>query len=563
MNGDETTTLETLTAARNPRRLFASIGAAGWVLAATFVAARALPPRSPETSGGVVLSENFDEMTAPALPYGWVATNAQGPDPLWVTDGGDSDTPPNAAHIDDPNAVSDKRLDSPPIPITTSSAQLTFRQSVDLYAFLEGGLPGEEDCLPLIPYDGGVLEISIGGGDFEDILTAGGAFLHGGYECTLVSSPLAGRLAWVGGSGTGSPPPYLTTTVTLPPTAAGNTVVLRWRMGSSGQQVEGIWTGWWIDSITLCDGYVCGAVPMPAGVNVDTSGNGVWEPGETVDVAPLYINDGNVALNLWGTATSLTGPEGATYTITDSNAYYGSILPGFLGGCQFTPDCYAVSVNDPTPRPLQHWDVQLSESLSTGAAVARALHIGGSFTDVPSWNNFYRNIETVFHDGITGGCGSGDYCPDASTLRKQMAVFLLKSKFESAYVPPAAVGIFADVPATDPFAPWIEDLYNRGITGGCSSAPLEYCPDQPVLRQQMAVFLLKTLLGSSYAPPACTGLFTDVSCPSLFADWIEDLYHRQIAAGCGGGNFCPTNPTTRGEMASFVVNTFGLSLYGP
>jgi hypothetical protein len=84
-----------------------------------------------------------------------------------------------------------------------------------------------------------------------------------------------------------------------------------------------------------------------------------------------------------------------------------------------------------------------------------------------------------------------------------------------------------------------------------------------VNRQQMSVFLLKTLLGSGYAPPACTGVFADVPCSNNFASWIEDLYSRHIAAGCGGSNFCPANPTTRGQMAPFLSNTFGLKLYAP
>ncbi len=138
-----------------------------------------------------------------------------------------------------------------------------------------------------------------------------------------------------------------------------------------------------------------------------------------------------------------------------------------------------------------------------------------------------------------------------------MAVFVLKAKNGSNYVPPPAVGIFTDVPASDPFAPWIEELYNLGVVGGCGAGPM-YCPDNPVLRQQMPVFLLKTLEGSGYTPPACTGIFGDVPCPSLFADWIEDLVNRGIAAGCGGGNFCPGNPTTRGQMAPFLVKTFSL-----
>jgi S-layer homology domain len=143
-----------------------------------------------------------------------------------------------------------------------------------------------------------------------------------------------------------------------------------------------------------------------------------------------------------------------------------------------------------------------------------------------------------------------------------MAVFVLKAMFGSTYNPPGATGVFADVPVSDPFAGWIEDLYNRGVVAGCGPGPT-FCPDNPVNRQQMSVFLLKTLLGSGYVPPACKGVFADVPCSNAFAPWIEALYSRHIAAGCGGNNFCPTNPTTRGQMAPFLSNTFDLKLYGP
>jgi hypothetical protein len=74
-----------------------------------------------------------------------------------------------------------------------------------------------------------------------------------------------------------------------------------------------------------------------------------------------------------------------------------------------------------------------------------------------------------------------------------MAVFLLKAHLGSGYVPPAATGtVFSDVPASAFAADWIEDLYARGITGGCGSNPLRYCPTNPNNRQQMAVFITKT-----------------------------------------------------------------------
>ena len=93
-----------------------------------------------------------------------------------------------------------------------------------------------------------------------------------------------------------------------------------------------------------------------------------------------------------------------------------------------------------------------------------------------------------------------------------MAVFLLKSKYGVCYVPPPCTGVFPDVPCPSNFAPWIEALAAEGITGGCGGG--NYCPTNPVRRDQMAVFLLKAKHGSTYVPPACSGDFADVPCPS-------------------------------------------------
>jgi hypothetical protein len=71
-----------------------------------------------------------------------------------------------------------------------------------------------------------------------------------------------------------------------------------------------------------------------------------------------------------------------------------------------------------------------------------------------------------------------------------MAVFLLKTEHGAAFMPPAATGMFADVPAADLYAPWIEQLAREGITHGCGSTT--YCPADPVTRAQMAVFLVLT-----------------------------------------------------------------------
>jgi len=221
-----------------------------------------------------------------------------------------------------------------------------------------------------------------------------------------------------------------------------------------------------------------------------------------------------------------------------------------------------VTVDDPAIRPAVHWDATLHETLSNGRPATWTLHLGRSFADTPPSNTFYPFIENIFHNAVTAGCGAGNFCPSSAVAREQMAVVVLKAKEGNTFLPPAATGIFTDVPASDPFAPWIEELYRRGVVAGCGAGPT-YCPDAPVLRQQMPVFLLKTLIGSAYTPPACVGVFADTPCSNPFAPWVEDLLTRSISAGCGGGSYCPANAATRGQMATFLVKTFGLRLVRP
>ncbi len=180
------------------------------------------------------------------------------------------------------------------------------------------------------------------------------------------------------------------------------------------------------------------------------------------------------------------------------------------------------------------------------------------FLDVPGSHPFHGFVERVLRDGVASGCGGGNYCPTAAATRAQMAVFLLRSKNGAAYTPPPATGtVFLDVPAGSFAAAWIEALAAAQVTGGCGGG--NYCPGSPVTRDQMAVFLLRTLEGPAYTPPACaTPVFADVPCSSGFARWIDELAARGITAGCGGGDYCPASPVTRGQMAVFLVTTFGL-----
>jgi hypothetical protein len=123
------------------------------------------------------------------------------------------------------------------------------------------------------------------------------------------------------------------------------------------------------------------------------------------------------------------------------------------------------------------------------------------------------------------------------------------------------VSSFEDVPSDYWAWTYIEGLYGAGVTGGCSTTPLLYCPMNVVTRDQMAVFLLKAKYGGAYnAPPAggSTG-FSDVPANYWAAAWIKQLATEGITGGCGVGIYCPVAPVTRDQMAVFLLK----AKYGP
>ncbi len=118
---------------------------------------------------------------------------------------------------------------------------------------------------------------------------------------------------------------------------------------------------------------------------------------------------------------------------------------------------------------------------------------------------------------------------------------------------------FADVPCNHWAFGWIEKFYQERITEGCSLDPLKYCPDAPLTRGQMAVFIIKLLYGSN---PICNNnipcedtlpYFSDVPSGHIFYRYIQKMKETGITVGCGDGIYCPDRPITRAEMAVFIV----------
>src|SRR5215213_1071720 len=214
-------------------------------------------------------------------------------------------------------------------------------------------------------------------------------------------------------------------------------------------------------------------------------------------------------------------------------------------------------------QPLQKWGntyLNVLSELINAASSSPTL-----FEDVPSSHVYWREIETIYTNGITVGCSISPrrFCPSSYLDRAQIAVFNLKANFGSGYIPPSPPwDRFADNWSPAPaFEAWAEGMYNAGLTGGCASSPIPlYCPWQLASREQAAIFGLRMKYGMGFTPPAATGtIFADMPNTNYWSiSWAEKAYADGILPHCGidpsTGKplFCPTLLVDRG-LASYII----------
>jgi hypothetical protein len=348
----------------------------------------------------------------------------------------------------------------------------------------------------------------------------------------------------------------------LPPVASSNSPLCAGQMlrlsayPSAGATYS--WTGPNGFASTLQAPTIPNATSADAGTYTVTVTAGTCAPAQaTVNVAvnagappaPIIATIQCVPANIAGLTASVTANAGDVYNWT--------IFGGTIDSGQGTN---SVSFTSGESGMLMRLSVAESNSSCSGSDTKT---IQVDFGDAPASNPFYSFICRIARDGITAGCGGGDFCPIVAVPRAQMAVFLLRGEHGSTYVAPAAdcsTYPFSDVVCPSIFADYILQAYTEGITAGCGTNPLLYCPGDPVTRTSMAVSLLLGEHGTSYIPPACAGIFTDVACPSPFADWIEELFNEGITSGCATNplRYCPNNSVVRAQMAVFLTVTFAL-----
>jgi hypothetical protein len=141
------------------------------------------------------------------------------------------------------------------------------------------------------------------------------------------------------------------------------------------------------------------------------------------------------------------------------------------------------------------------------------------FTDVQPATFGFRWIQKLYELGITKGCTASTYCPTDSVTRDQMALFLIRLRYGLTLAgnPPqfsySTTPYFTDVPSTDSAFAWVQRLKEDGITNGCTV--VSYCPGSPVIRADMAIFILRGALNQML--PAGTPVVAQITPNTLAA----------------------------------------------
>jgi hypothetical protein len=165
-----------------------------------------------------------------------------------------------------------------------------------------------------------------------------------------------------------------------------------------------------------------------------------------------------------------------------------------------------------------------------------------------------NNIDKIFNEGITVGCNpplNHEFCPQRNITRGEMAAFIARALNLSEMTGGTK---YTDVEGNI-FENAIDKAVTAGIGFGCTAD--KYCPDEPLLRDEMAETLVRAF---GYNNPDNIDFFGDDN-GNRFEASINKLASSGITVGCNppeNNNFCPDRQLSRAEMATFFVRALDL-----
>ena len=190
-------------------------------------------------------------------------------------------------------------------------------------------------------------------------------------------------------------------------------------------------------------------------------------------------------------------------------------------------------------------------AIAGGVPRAAAEDQPGAYIDVTE--GVHRSaIDELAAKGLFEGtlCGDGEFCPTEPIKRSTMAVWLVRALEDSEPSEPRNPR-FVDVAAEHPWAGHIERLAQLSVTVGCASDPLRYCPQESVTRAEMATFLTRAFELEAAEPIGFADLNPEsshnASIDALAAAGIT------VGCASDPLRYCPQESVTRAEMATFLV----------
>jgi len=285
----------------------------------------------------------------------------------------------------------------------------------------------------------------------------------------------------------------------------------------------------------------------------------------TFTTAPSGAQAPTVTITFPANGATITGPVTVQATASDPDGTIARV-DFFLDGVLRATDTVAPYTWVFDPRALG-----TSTGLHTISATAtdnQALQASDSinvrvnlstFQDVPPSSPFFAAIEAIFREGITAGCSSNPpLFCPNAPVTRRQMAVFIVRAMGQTPIFPATP-TFADVPTTDLAYGYIERIAQLGITQGCDFTPVRrYCPNAFVTRAQMAVFVAKAIGLPPQFPPFAT--FEDVPTTSPYFGFITAIVDAGIANGCSLSPllYCPNASITRAQMAVFLVNAFDI-----
>ncbi len=321
------------------------------------------------------------------------------------------------------------------------------------------------------------------------------------------------------------------------------------------------------------------SAPKNGGLSLATVSTGatcIWEatsnaPWITVNSGAVYFGAGTVeygvAANTGVTRTGTITIGGQTLTITQSGTdptgaalrvtltHRGSLTQGQSGAI------YSIAISNTGTLPATG-ALTVTENLPPGLTLAGMQGSGWNCAlSVCSRNDGLAGLSTLPAITVTVDVA----ITAAAQVTNQVALAGDGGLSASATDPTVVLAAFTDVLPTDVLLPAINLLREFGITSGCGNLPPTFCPTDNISRGQMAVFVVRSILGGDNFTFTATPFFTDVPAAHPYFKWIQAMRDLGITSGCGSSSkYCPDDSVTRGQMAVFIIrarygaaNSFG------